>query len=239
MSATRSARLIGLTTKEAFRIVDLTEGNGCEAWRLLSRRYGSQTDARLTSLILALVGFKITKGQGVQAGLVQWESQLLALERDQKESLSPKIRRTLLMNILSAAVQDRILEHLDRLVDYGQAREKVVSLVQMQRNPDAMDTNMVYGNDEELTEEPTEGYTEEEEAMDLAALAEVVCRRCNKKGHFARNCRSPPSAPSPNGKSKGKGTRFASSYIGKGGSLASSGPPCPGCGKSAGSYILI
>ena len=44
-----------------------------------------------------------------------------------------------------------------------------------------MVTNMVYGNNKALEEEPTEGYTEEEEAMDLAALAEVVCRRCNKK----------------------------------------------------------
>ena len=55
-----------------------------------------------------------------------------------------------------------------------------------------MDTNMVYGEDDEAAEEAAEGYTEEEEAMDLAALADVVCRKCNKKGHFARSCKVPP-----------------------------------------------
>ena len=90
---------------------------------------------------------------------------LLSLERDHAEKLSPKIRRALLLNILPSTLQSRILEHLDRLVDYAQVREKVVSLVHMQRNSDAMDTNIVY-DDEDQAEEPSEGYTDEEEAMD-------------------------------------------------------------------------
>ena len=53
-----------------------------------------------------------------------------------------------------------------------------------------MYTNMAYGEVDEVTEETAEGYTEEEEAMSLAALADVVCRRCNKKGHFASNCKA-------------------------------------------------
>ena len=65
-------------------------------------------------------------------------------------------------------------------MDYGQVREKVVYLVQMQQSPDAVDCSQVYGEEEEMVPE-AEGYTEEEEAMDLAALADVVCRRCNKK----------------------------------------------------------
>ena len=79
LSAALYSRLIGVTTKEAFRIVEMIAGSVCEAWRLLSRRYDPQTDARLTSLIQAIVGHKI-KGKDVQAGLVQWESQVLALE---------------------------------------------------------------------------------------------------------------------------------------------------------------
>ena len=158
--------------------------------------------------LISLVSFKIGKGQGVPSELARWETMLLSLERDHAEKLSPKIRRGLLLNILLSSLQPRILEHLNRLVDYAQVREKVVSLVQMQRNPDAMDTNMVYGEDDEVTEGTAEGYTVEEEAMDLAALAEVVCRRCNKKGYFARNCKSPPPAFSPAGKSKDKDTRL-------------------------------
>ena len=81
LSAALYSRLIGDTSKEAFRIVEMTAGNGCEAWCLLNKRYDPQTDARLTSLILAIVGYKI-KGKDVQAGLVQWESQVLALEHE-------------------------------------------------------------------------------------------------------------------------------------------------------------
>ena len=57
----------------------MTGGNGCDAWRLLNKRYDPQTDARLTALIMAIVNFKI-KGKDIQAGLVQWEQQILALE---------------------------------------------------------------------------------------------------------------------------------------------------------------
>ena len=106
---------------------------------------------------------------------------LLSPERGHVERLGPKIRRALLLNTLPAPLQPRLLEHLDRLVDYGQVREKVVSLVQMQRSPDAMGCSQVYGEEEEEMVPGANGYTEEEEAMGLAALADVVCRRCNKK----------------------------------------------------------
>ena len=66
------------------------------------------------------------KGEDVQSELVSWETMLLSLERDHAEQLSPTIRRALLLNILPSALQPRILEHLDRLVDYAQVREKAV-----------------------------------------------------------------------------------------------------------------
>ena len=151
------------------------------------------------------------------------------LERDHAERLRPNIRRAMPLNILPATLQPRLLEHLDCLVDYGQVREKVVSLVQMQRSPDAMACSQVYSEEDEWTEQEAEGYTAEEEAVGLAALADVVCRRCNKKGHSARSCKLPPRAWK-GGKSTGKGTRFMGSYGGKGGA-SPPGPPCPGCGK--------
>ena len=136
----------------------------------------------------------VGKGQGVQSELVRWETMLLSLERDHAEKLSPKTRRALLLNILPSTLQPRILEHMDRLVDYGQVQEKVVSLVQMQRNPDAMDCSQVYGEEDEGTEEEAEGYTEEEAAMDLAALADIVCRRCNKKRPLCKELQTATSS---------------------------------------------
>ena len=160
---------------------------------------------------------------------------LLSLERDHSEKLSSKIRRALLLNILPNALQSRLLEHLGRLTDYAQVCEKVVSLVQSQRNPDAMDCSLVDGGNQSVPSEEemapeAEGYTEEEEAMDLAALADIVCRRCQRKGHFARNCK----IPTPRGQPQQR-TRFMSNYSGPS-SPPSSGavggkPTCPTCKK--------
>ena len=130
LSATLWARLVGHTMKEAFSIVNTTEGQGIEAWRQLVKRFDPQTDARFALLLIALVSFKIGAKQDVQSELVRWETMLLSLERDHAEKLSPKIRRALLLNILPKWLQDRILEHLDRLIDYAQVREKIVSLLQ-------------------------------------------------------------------------------------------------------------
>jgi len=150
---------------------------------------------------------------------------LLSLERDHSETLSSKIRRALLLNILPNALQSRLLEHLDRLTDYAQVRENVVSLVQSQRNPDAMDCSLVDGGFQSVPSEgdeiaEAEGYSQEEEAMDLAVLADVVCRRCQKKGRFARNCKMPPPRRQPQPR-----TRFMTNQ---------GGPPRPQSGGATG-----
>ena len=115
--------------------------------------------------------FQNWENQDAQAALVQWESQLVALERDHGEILSPKIRRALLLNILPHSIQTRFFEHLDRVVSYAQVREEVVSLVQITQNPDAMDTSAVEREETLKSGQVTTNYTQEEEAMDLAALS--------------------------------------------------------------------
>ena len=76
-----------------------------------------------------------------------------------------------------------------------------------------MDCSLLDGGSQPVQSEfeaiEAEGYTEEEEAMDLAALADVVCRRCQKKGHVARNCKMPPPRGQPQPR-----IRFLSNYGG-------------------------
>ena len=121
-------RLIGFTTGMAFQIVESVScHNGGEAWRLLNLQFDPKTDARLTSLVLGIIGHKI-KGKDVHAYLVLWEAQVLALARDHQEVLNEKIKRALLMNILPTTIQTRIMEHLDRLKTYKEVRDKIVSL---------------------------------------------------------------------------------------------------------------
>ena len=55
-------RLIGCTTGIAFQIVESVPlHNGGEAWRLLNNWFDPKTDARLTSLVLGIIGYKIKR----------------------------------------------------------------------------------------------------------------------------------------------------------------------------------
>ena len=128
MSAVLYSRLTGLTSGEAFSIVQMHEGHGVEGWRLLNRRFDPKTDSRLTTLILSLFTFKV-KSKDILAGLAQWESKILILERDYKDcALQPKMKRALLMHILPEGMKARVMEHLDRLDTYQKVREKIVAL---------------------------------------------------------------------------------------------------------------
>ncbi len=104
--------------------MESTQGNGCDAWRLLSQTFDPMTDARFASLVISVVGYKVAKNADVQASIVTWEGAVLRLEMDHKEKLSDEIRRALLLNILPKTVQSRVYEHFDRLTTYEKVREK-------------------------------------------------------------------------------------------------------------------
>ena len=111
-------RLTACTSGLAFQIVEsVTDYNGLEAWRLLAKQFDPKTDARLTNLVMSIIGHKI-KGKNVQAGLIAWEGWLLQLQRDHHEDLSEKIKRAFLMNVLPSSLQSKVMEHLDRLKTY-------------------------------------------------------------------------------------------------------------------------
>ena len=121
-------RLIALTTGVAFQIVEsVVDHNGGEAFRLLAHQFDPKTDARLTSLVLGIIGHKI-KGKDVAAGIVLWENQMMQLERDHNEVFSEKIKRAFLMNVLPSNLQSKLMEHLDRFKTYKEVRDKVTSL---------------------------------------------------------------------------------------------------------------
>ena len=132
------------------------------------------TGARFASLAISVVGYKVAKNVDIQAALVHLEQQALRLEKDHSEILSPKI----ILNILPAAVQGRVYEHLDRLTTYEKVREKIVSLVQVSRGPDDMDCSLVDRGGEEQW--PEEGWWPEENQegeKDVNAFS-TECYRC-------------------------------------------------------------
>ena len=71
LSGILHARLVGLTAKQSFKKVESTQGNGLEAWRLLSQRYNPSSYARLVSLILqVVVTWKIANNGDFQTGVL-------------------------------------------------------------------------------------------------------------------------------------------------------------------------
>ena len=74
LSAILQARLINLTVREGMALVGPTQGNRCEAWRLLSQRYDSMTDARFASLVISVVGYKVANNADMQAAPVHWNN---------------------------------------------------------------------------------------------------------------------------------------------------------------------
>ena len=107
------------------------------------------------------------------------------LARDHKEVLSDKIRIALLISILPNGLQERVMEHLDRLLTYNDVHDKVVSLVQASpkyMNGDAMDCS---GLDRE------EYYGEDGGEIDIDAISKNLCARCDGFGHYAGECDTP------------------------------------------------
>ena len=122
LSGTLYARLIGITSKQSFTMVESTQGNGLEAWRLMAHRFNPTTYARFVSLILQLVKWKVTRNGDVQSGILQWESLLSSIERDHKVEIPVKLKAAFLLNILPGALHRRLYEHIDRLETYGDLR---------------------------------------------------------------------------------------------------------------------
>ena len=130
LSATLFNRLQAVTTGTANAMVMSAVGNGCEAWRLLNKAFDPQTDQRLTKAIMDVVNYKI-KGNDVQGGIIEWEQLVNALSTDHQIKLDAKLLRAFLMNILPKRMQDKVMEHLDRLLTYPEVREKAIALSQM------------------------------------------------------------------------------------------------------------
>ena len=96
LSAILQARIISLTTREGMAVVESAQGNGCETWCQLSQTFDPMTDAWLEHLIISVDGYKIAKNADIRAAMVHWERQMLRIEKDHKDTISPKNKRAFL-----------------------------------------------------------------------------------------------------------------------------------------------
>ena len=100
------ARLVSTTTGVSFTMADSAEGNGIEAWRLLSQNYNPSTHSRCLQLVRSISNFRVPQMDDVLIGLARWEVLVALLACDHKEVLSEKLRTALMISILPQTLQE-------------------------------------------------------------------------------------------------------------------------------------
>lgn len=123
----------------------------------------------------------------------------------------------LLVKILPNALQERVNEHLDRLMTYKDVHAKIINLVQSSSKynlNDAMHCSAVDDYDNEFYDD-----------TDVNALAKDQCGRCGGMGHYARDC------PTPIGKGKGEGKARPIQESGDASQSGKSGVVCANCNR--------
>ena len=115
LSPLLASRLTGLTRDVSFCMAESTEGNGIEAWRLLSKKYNPTTHARCVHLVSDIISFRISKSDDVLTSLVKREAKIASLQSDHKEVLSGKLKTGFLLTVLPQKLAGKVIEQLYRL----------------------------------------------------------------------------------------------------------------------------
>ena len=215
LSPALHTRLLSLTSGVSFQVVNATNGNGLEAWRLLAKKFNPTTPASCVALMTQIINFRITKSEDVLSAIVRWESLLTTLSRDHKEELSETMKIAFLLKAPPTALGDRLMELMDRLVTYKEVHDKIVNLVQSSSRYNYGDAMDVSGVDSTV---PRDGGEEMGEEISLDALSRDTCARCGGFGHYAKDCATPQGKARPgkgSGKGNGKGADSAAGKVGQ------------------------
>lgn len=193
---------------EALQLLHNCDYNGAEAWRRLSKRYSPSTPLRAMQLMLQVVNPGKAKNLKEIPGIVdRWETRVLALQRDFKETVGSRMKAAILISMLPTDIQDALIQQADKYEEYQPTKEKILSIVDAKmamRSPDEMDVDAVTGQGKLQHEE---GGGDEE--IDAVGKGGIYCYRCGGQGHIAAKCGTPEPI-------KGKGKGGKGGHDGKG-----------------------
>jgi len=231
------------TTGEANTIVrGVREKDGFLAWRRLLTKFAPRTAARRLQAMMTIM--RPTKAKDVRSfgkALESWELAVAGFKSSFNEKLSMNMQVAVVIGMAPSEIQDIIFQQwkgegdeIEMEKDWKIVRDKVMALVANRvtmGTPTPMEIDRV--NDDWGGAEDYEGEGGEVDAQDVEVDAvgkgDGKCRRCGGKGHFVRECPTPPgkgiekggygnygSYGKGDGKSSGGGKGGSGKGIGKG-----------------------
>ena len=174
--------------------------SGAEAWRKLTKRYSPTTPMRGMQLPLATISpGRPKKLEDTSVSIDKWETKVVTLSRDIKETISDKMMAAILSSILLQTLQDILVPQADKITDYNTTKEKITTAVEAN-----------------LALKCAHRDSNETDEYDMCK-GPVHCYRCGGVGHIAANCASPTVEKGSKG-NQGKTTMDAGKgYFGKDG----------------------
>ena len=108
----------------------VTSMNGFEAWGRIWRRYNPVTPARaLQAMISVMVPGQVQDGKELPNEIEKWETRLLNLQREYKETLSERMKVAAVTSMCPGDVQDLIFQQGDKLDNYVKVREQIKAII--------------------------------------------------------------------------------------------------------------
>jgi hypothetical protein len=212
LSAALYSRLIPILSGQAIAILQgIPDQNGLEVWRTLSKRFNPITPFKCMMLFRKIVSMKLKKGEDMQTSVAKWEMHINNLERDHGEKMSDKIKMALMVQMLPDDIQRTIIQHMDRMENYRQVKDKLIGLVQSSatlKDDDAMDVD-------NLADERWDEYECETNALGKGSIKHANVRhqrgrakkrRAKQKGHLRATRRREKERPTSARRAMERGT---------------------------------
>ena len=143
--------LVMLTSESALRIVQsVTDNNGVEALRRLTRRFNPVTQGRVLSILNAILQVDLMGDESqLMDRIVQWEQKINEFEQLSREILPDIIKRAIITERAPAQVKTHLLVNAQTLASYSLVRAAVESFVtagrQWGNGSQPMEVDALYG----------------------------------------------------------------------------------------------
>ena len=201
---------------------------GFAALCLLSQRFNPKTPARILQYLTTVLNPTPVKDvRLLERAVEEWELKQGKLKVEFGEEFSDNVKVAILTAMIPRDLQDMVFQlgHAGKELRYSAVRDKVMSIAS-HRSQMATPTPMDIGQ----VEEHEEPYHWEEFEVDAVGKT-GACHRCGGRGHFARDCPTPPEGKGFKGKGKAKGEAAKGSS--KGGFKTAGKGRLPGKGEAS------